>query len=170
MLWLVTAAVIIGGVRLLPRHGVAWFLLAVGLLIGLPLAIILTTPLLRSHGQRVLIEPASQTVYFERVRLAKGLRLPRFLPTFLCRFADLEHVEILRGRWGGPDWLVIATHHGRIYLASFHGDLSLLLRELTSLAQSSRPPITQSGKLPAIVACLIVFGALIIGFAMGWLP
>ena len=127
-------------------------------------------PLLRSREQRVLIEIESQSVHFERVRLAKGLRLPRFLRKFSCPFADLQYVEFLRGRRGGPDWLVITTIHGRIYLASFHGDLSPLQRAFASLTQSPPPPLTQSGNLPAIIASVIVFGALIIGFAMGWLP
>lgn len=172
LVWILTLTTIIGGIWLMPSSGPAWSWLSIALggLIFVPMAIMLTLPALRPGRRRIRILPDAQTVQFENVRLFKSLRPPRFLPAFSCSFAELQYVELLPGRRGGPDWLIITTPLGRIYLTSFADDLSDMHRMLSPFTQSSKPPLSQSGSLPAIIAGVIVFGALIIGFAMGWLP
>lgn len=167
--WSFTLGMIVGGGWMLSRSWIGWLMLVIGALV-LPITVAVTLPLLRSSAKRVVVETTTKTVWFHNVWVHRGFFPPKSSASWGCPFSELHFVQLMPGRRGGPDWLLIETERGRVYLSSFNSDLHDLENALLPHAQLIKPPLSQSGYLPGILAGVIVGVALILALVMGWAP
>jgi hypothetical protein len=144
--------------------------LAAAGLLGVPFALLRTLPLLPSHARSIWIDRTARIVYFENVYLHNSFRLPRRVRYYPCPFDDILWVQFTPSMRRGPEGLIVTSIHARMHFGSFERGLEGVAEVLRPFARGGRVPLSHASWLPAAIAGVIVFGGLILGYYMGWLP
>jgi hypothetical protein len=108
-LWGVLAAGTYGGILAARSTALGYVLLGGIAVIGLPIAVSVSLPLLRSRARRVFLDGSSGNLCFENVFVHNGFHLPRTRRNLDCPLQDILWVQFIAGFQRGPDWLLIST-------------------------------------------------------------
>ena len=137
-------------------------------LITLPIAVVTTLPLVRSHARRISIDEAARIVYFENVYVHKSFWFPRRMSCYACPFDDILWVNYSRRRV--PQYFEIATPQGRIMFMEQADGFALVDAILRPLARERNVPTAHSTWLQTVVICVAALVIIMILHKLNWLP